>query len=99
MRGMMLPAYSMLLMLLLLLLAAGAASYIDAHKKQLSYVNAALLASVPWMQVGRQKPTFTYPNRNSYKGHSASVRPCCVLLVALPLLVPVVNYRARTRFR
>jgi nitrate/nitrite transporter NarK len=36
----------------LLLSAVGAAAFIDSHKKQLSYANAALLASVPWMQVG-----------------------------------------------
>jgi sodium/bile acid cotransporter 7 len=33
-------------------LVPGAAGVIDRHKKVLSYINAGLLASVPWMQVG-----------------------------------------------
>lgn len=33
-------------------LIPGAAAAIDRHKKLLSYINAGLLASVPWMQVG-----------------------------------------------
>lgn len=32
-------------------LVPGAAAAIDKHKKLLSYINAGLLASVPWMQV------------------------------------------------
>lgn len=32
-------------------LIPGAAAAIDRHKKSLSYINAGLLASVPWMQV------------------------------------------------
>lgn len=34
-------------------LATGAYEYIDKHKKKLSYINACLLASVPWVQVGQ----------------------------------------------
>uniref|UniRef100_A0A383W3M5 Bile acid:sodium symporter n=1 Tax=Tetradesmus obliquus TaxID=3088 RepID=A0A383W3M5_TETOB len=34
-------------------LVPGAAAFIDSHKKQLSYANAALLASVPWMQISK----------------------------------------------
>jgi hypothetical protein len=38
--------------LILHLPCPGAPARIDANKKLLSYINAALLASVPWMQVG-----------------------------------------------
>jgi sodium/bile acid cotransporter 7 len=34
-------------------LVPGAAAAIDRNKKMLSYINAGLLASVPWMQVGQ----------------------------------------------
>jgi hypothetical protein len=47
----------LLLLVVVLVPAAGAAAFIDSHKKQLSYANAALLASVPWMQVGLIKET------------------------------------------
>jgi len=37
-------------------LIPGAADVIDKHKKLLSCINAGLLASVPWMQVGHMVP-------------------------------------------
>jgi predicted Na+-dependent transporter len=37
-------------------LVPGAAAAIDSNKKALSYINAGLLASVPWMQVGGFPP-------------------------------------------
>jgi sodium/bile acid cotransporter 7 len=50
-------------------LVPGAAAAIDRNKKILSYINAGLLASVPWMQVGQGASLAGY----AYSRHSSIV--------------------------
>lgn len=63
-------------------LVPGAAAAIDANKRALSYINAGLLASVPWMQVGGRCCTVCRRRMRAVRGPPVPV-PCVLRISSL----------------
>jgi hypothetical protein len=51
---------------------AGAAEFIDARRKLMSYIAAALLALVPWMQASACSLQHIVPKHRAFIGFAAS---------------------------